>query len=370
MLCKKINLTNFRNIESAELEFSDGVNVLVGNNAEGKTNLLEAVYLFALGKSFRGAKETDMIKFGEDFAVASLDFTENSRSDVQNLTMRMSRTRHRTVELNRVKVTRLSDMIGKFRAVLFCPEHLSLIKEGPAMRRNYLDVAISQFRPVYLKSLQRYYNILDQRNKLIKNAEEDRRTLDATIGLWNEQLAYEAAVISSFRAKYINMVGETVSRCFFDMSGDFEKTEIIYVGSSKQPYEEYFDAETTRKKYLSLFESYLEREISAGTTLHGIHKDDIEININGKSARLFGSQGQQRSLALAMKLAEGDICFKETGDRPVLLLDDVLSELDEKRRAYLLSSVRDRQVIITTCEKTDFGDVKKIAVEGGKYKEI
>ena len=368
MLCKKISLKDFRNIESAEISFSDGVNVLLGNNAQGKTNLLEAIYFFALGKSFRGAKDAEMIRFGCERAEISMDFTEEGRTGLQNFEVRIEKNRRRQIEINHVRAERRSDMIGKFRAVLFCPEHLSLIKDGPSLRRNYLDIAISMFRPVYLKSLQRYYAVLDQRNRLIKEAKENRNLLDDTIDIWNEQLAEEAAFISDFREKYVKTVGESVSECFSDMTGEKEKTEMIYLGSSKQ--ENYSDRDETKKKYKELLSSSLEREIYAGTTLYGIHKDDIDIKINEKSARLFGSQGQQRSLALAMKLAEGEICLKETGDRPVLLLDDVLSELDKKRREYLLGSIKERQVIITTCEDADFGNSKKISVDGGRYEEI
>ncbi len=369
MICKYIKLKNYRNIEETEVFFEDGVNILIGDNAQGKTNLLEGIYTFALGKSFRGAKEADVIKFGENEALAEIGFKTAARSDIQTLYMRLMKGRRRNVSLNGVRIERLSEMIGSFRAVLFCPEHLSLIKEGPSMRRNYLDVAISQFRPVYLRALQRYHAILEQRNKLIKNAEEDRKTLDSTISLWSEQLAHEAAIISGFRCKYVKKVGEAVANYFADMTGMSEQVEMQYIGSSKQSEEEYRDTEAVEKRYFELLTNNIDREIGAGSTLWGIHKDDIEILLNGKSARMFGSQGQQRSLALAMKLSEGDICFSETGDRPVLLLDDVLSELDEKRRKFLLSNVKDRQVIITTCEKIDFGDSKKINVSGGIYSE-
>ncbi|MBE6538017.1 MAG: DNA replication/repair protein RecF [Ruminococcaceae bacterium] len=367
MVCNYIKVKNLRNIDEGEIFFDKGVNVLVGNNAQGKTNLLEGIYSFALGRSFRGAKEAEVIKFGENEARTEIGFTTAERKSMQTLSMRIAKGKRRHIELNGVKIDRMSEMIGNFRAVLFCPEHLSLIKEGPSFRRNFLDVAISQFRPVYLRSLQRYNAILEQRNKLLKNAEEDRETLDSTINLWSEQLAKEAALICSFRYKYIKKVGEAVRGYFSDMTGGKEDISIEYVSSSKESGETLLDVSAIEKKYYMLLCANVEREICAGATLYGIHKDDIEILINGKSARIFGSQGQQRSLALALKLAEGDICFSETGDRPVLLLDDVLSELDEKRRKYLLSSVNDRQVIITTCENIDFGGAKKIYVEEGKY---
>ncbi len=367
MICKYIDLKNYRNIEDERVFFSPGVNILVGNNAQGKTNILEGIYSFSLGKSFRGAKDADVIRFGESQASLLLSFNSNERNDDQSLFVRIKKGSKKHIEHNGMRLDKIGEMIGIFRAVLFCPEHLSLIKEGPSLRRNYLDVAISQFRPVYLKTLQRYNALLEHRNKLIKSAEEDRKNLDETIDLWSEQLSQSAAVIANFRAKYVKMVSERVSEYFEEMTGSSEKVEMRYVGSSKQEPEEYENIDLVKEKYFKLLRENVDKEIAAGATLYGIHKDDIEILINGKSARFFSSQGQQRSLALAMKLAEGDICYAETGEKPVLLLDDVLSELDKKRRSFLLSKVNDRQVIITTCENIDFGEARIINVEEGKY---
>lgn len=365
MICTNIKTLNFRNSLEADVNFTDGVNVLVGNNAQGKTNLLEAVYMFSLGKSFRAAKESDMVNFDMNEAKVSLTYRENSRSDLQNITMKIGKNRRRVIEINGLKIGKLSEMIGAFRAVLFCPEHLSLVKEGPSMRRSYLDVAISQFRPVYLRSLQRYYAILEQRNKLIKGAEEDRRLFDSTVDIWSAQLAHEAAIIASYREKYVKLVHNAVSDIIKDMSGERELVEISYSGSGK--LESYEDLHANEERFLKLLTENHDREIGAGATLWGIHKDDIDIKINSKEARKFASQGQQRSIALALKLAEGEICRQETGDFPVLLLDDVLSELDMVRRDFLLSSVSGRQVIMTTCEDIDLGNVNKITVENGKY---
>ena len=367
MFCNSIKVKNFRNIEDEEIFFDNGINILIGDNAQGKTNLIEAIYTFALGKSFKGVKEADLIRFGEDEARIELTFNTKERSEPQTLTLSLKKGRKRTCQLNGLKIEKLSEMIGIFRAVLFCPEHLALVKEGPAMRRNYLDVAVSQFRPVYLKALQRYYAILDQRNKLIKSAEENREAYDSTIDLWSAQLAHEAAQISYYRSIYVKKVGEAVKKYFYDMTGGREIVEMRYIGSAKQQEEDYLDIKRTEEKYMSLLTASKDREIYAGSTLYGIHKDDIDIFIGGKSARIFASQGQQRSLALAMKLAEASICLEETGETPVLLLDDVLSELDSGRINYLMSSVNDIQVIISTCEKADFDGVKKIFVEKGKY---
>ena len=371
MVCKQIAVSDFRNIERAEVAFSDGVNILIGENAQGKTNLLEAIFYASVGRSFRATHTNEMIRFGQAAADISLDYRDAKRE--QNLHVRLFRDRRRLVEKNGLKMDRMSDIVGSFRAVLFCPEHLSLIKEGPSERRGYLDVAISRMYPMYIHSLQRYAYFLKQRNTLIKNAQNDRTTFEATVELWSEKLAEEAAIISDMRLRYIRRAEKHISECFSDMTGGAERPTVSYMGSSGQDEEEYTDKKKVKDRYMELLMSSHEREIFVGSTLWGIHKDDIEIKINGKSARNFGSQGQQRSLALAMKLAEGEICLEKFGDHPVFLFDDVLSELDENRRDYLINRIKGKQVIMTTCETESMEKIdstKKIEVVSGKYREI
>ena len=372
MLCKRVELQNFRNAECEVIEFDSGINVLHGENAQGKTNLLEAIYFVSLGKSFRTTHETEIIRFGEEYASISLDYESEGRE--QNVTMRFSDNarQKKNVTHNGVKITKLSELVGSFRAVLFSPDHLQMIKDGPALRRNYLDVAISQIRPMYLHSLQKYNKILKNRNTLIKNAEEDRATFDATIDFWSAQLAHEAAIIARARAEYVSKSGEIITdfyRRMCDGSEIDEHPEFIYAGSAKQDGDLYFDVEATEKNFLRLLTDFHEREIAAGSTLYGIHRDDIIINLNDKNTRLYSSQGQQRSLALAMKLAEGEICKMYSGEYPVFLFDDVFSELDSGRRKNLLREITDRQVIITSCESDmDLAvPFKRIEVAKGKY---
>ena len=372
MLCKKIELYNFRNVEQQTVEFDNGINVLHGENAQGKTNLLEAIYYISLGKSFRTTHENEIIRFGEEYASISLDYESEER--VQNITMRFSDNvrQRKNVTHNGVKITKLSELVGSFRAVLFSPDHLQMIKEGPSLRRSYLDVAISQIRPMYLHSLQKYNKILKNRNSLIKNAEEDRATFDATIDFWSAQLAHEAAIIAKARAEYVAKSGEIIADFYSRMCAGTEideHPEFIYAGSAKQEPENYFDIEKTEASFLRLLNGFHEREIAAGATLYGIHKDDITINLNGKNTRLYSSQGQQRSLALAMKLAEGEICKMDCGEYPVFLFDDVFSELDSTRRKNLLREITDKQVIITSCESNmDFNvPYRNIEVAKGQY---
>lgn len=369
MFCRNIYVENFRNIESANVEFCRGTNVLIGENAQGKTNLLEAIYMTALGKSFRQGVDKDTIRFGEEFCFIKNGYTDDTRD--MEISMRIfSDRRSKRIEQNGIKIPKTSDMVGSFKVVLFCPEHLSIIKEGPALRRSFLDVAISQIRPLYIRSLQRYATILKERNALIKDAEENRSVFNSTIDLFSEQLAQEAAIITGYRVRYIEKLRRYVGDCFSDMTGERETPGLEYISSCKLSEEECFDAERCREAYRSLFMSHHDREIGAGSTLWGIHKDDMEIDLNGNRARIFASQGQQRSLSLALKLAEGEIIKDECGgDYPVFLFDDVLSELDRGRRQYLLSSIAGKQVILTCCESNIEAD-KLISVKNGRFEEI
>jgi len=367
MFCRNIYVENFRNIESADVDFCQGTNVLIGENAQGKTNLLEAIYMSALGKSFRQGTDKDTIRFGEEYCFLRNSYTDDMRD--MEISMRIfSDRRAKRVEQNKVRVARTSEMVGSFKVVLFCPEHLSIIKEGPALRRSFLDVAISQIRPLYMKSLQRYATILKERNALIKEAEENRSVFDSTADIFSEQLANEAAIITGYRVKYVEKLKKYVSKCFFEMTGERELPDIEYISSCKLPEEKCFSFDECNEAYRSLYFNHHDREIGAGSTLWGIHKDDIEISLNGNSARIFASQGQQRSLSLALKLAEGEIIKDECGgDYPVFLFDDVLSELDCGRRQYLLSNLRDKQVILTCCESNCIDADRLISVKNGKF---
>ena len=369
MICRNIHVENFRNIDEAYVEFTPGVNILLGNNAQGKTNLLEAIYVTSLGRSFRAQSDADMIKFGEEMALIENGYSDSLRN--MEISMRIFTGRkQKRIEHNRVKVSKMSEIVGAFKVVLFSPEHLSIVKAGPSERRSYLDVAISQIKPMYIKALQSYNQVLKERNSLIKSAEESRENFDATIDIWSEQLASLSAQITEYRINYLKLAKTYIEKCFFDMTGDIERPALTYVSSAGVDTEN-FDIDECRNKYRELYFTRHDREIGAGATLWGIHKDDIEIELNGKGARFYCSQGQQRSIALAMKLAEGEI-IKDYfgGDYPVFLLDDVFSELDSKRREYLTRNIIDKQVIVTCCERLDIEGANVYMVENGKYTRV
>ena len=239
MFCRNICVENFRNIESANVEFCPGTNVLIGENAQGKTNLLEAIYMTALGKSFRQGSDKDVIRFGQEYCSIKNGYTDDTRD--MEISMRIfSDRRAKRVEQNGLKVARTSDMVGSFKVVLFCPEHLSIIKEGPAIRRNFLDVAISQIRPLYMKSLQRYATILKERNALIKDSEENRSAFESTVDLFSEQLAQEAAIITVYRVRYVQKLKKHVAKCFSEMTGERELPELEYISSCDRIQPLYF----------------------------------------------------------------------------------------------------------------------------------
>ena len=353
MLCKRLSVRQFRNIERADVTFGQETNLIVGNNAQGKTNLLEAIALMAIGKSFRGAKEADLIRFGQNEAMVEMVYADSIRE--QSLLFSMEAGKRHRLEQNGVKLARASEMVGAFRVVLFCPEHLSLIKSGPELRRSFLDVALCQLRPVYMNALQRYNKILKERNRLIKMAresEEHRRSFFATVDVWSAQLAQAGAIVCRYRARYIERMRTAAATVFHEMTGGAEQPDFLYRGSLGEGAEPYV-ADSCESELYRKLTAHPQRELDAGSTLYGPHRDDIEILLNGHAARTFASQGQQRSLALAMKLSEGEICREDMGEYPVFLFDDVLSELDSVRREYLISRIRDKQVIMTTCENTN-----------------
>ena len=352
MYCKKIKYQNYRNIESAEVSLHDGVNVFIGNNAQGKTNAIEAVYYFARGKSFRGAKDRELIRLGAECARVELNFRDNARERCHEFIL--SDTEKRICKKEGVIIRRMSEFIGSFRAVLFSPEHLSIVKDGPSERRNFADVAISQLYPAYVAALSKYQKILLQRNSVLK--EPYSPVFSDTLAVLSEQLAAEAAVISKYRDEYIRKLDVKVRNLILDMTSERERVELRYTEPK------------SREEYVNAFTQNVDKEIRAGTTLYGPHKDDIAVTLNGGEARIFASQGQQRSIALAMKLGEGEISRDETGEYPVFLLDDILSELDESRKAYVIRGLSGRQVLITTCEVIPEG-AKVFGVENGRYFE-
>lgn len=368
MKCKEIEFTSFRNIESEKIEFKDGINVIYGENAQGKTNILEGIYLFARGKSFRAFKDKELINFNSNVGYARMVY-ESKKCEME-LGVEIPKSSQKKFYRNKNKVGKTSEIIGEFRAVLFCPSHLGIIKDSPSVRRKFLDIAISQLRPLYIRMLAKYNAVLENRNAILKMSDEERKAYEGILEVYSEELATLSTDIANMRIDYVKKLDFWVKRYFEEMTDGKELPSITYETNADEA--DFDSRESLKKKYSDLLKNNIEREIKYGATLYGIHKDDLKIELNGKDARFYSSQGQQRSLALAMKLSEGEISKETSGEYPVFLLDDVLSELDEKRRKYIMSNIKKRQVIITTCESTAFNevdDVNFVYINNGKLCE-
>lgn len=369
MICKSIEFSNFRNIENEKIEFEKGINVIHGENAQGKTNILEGIYIFARGKSFRAFKDRELIRFGSD--VSSLRLSYEKKDGENELGVEIPKNSTKKFYKNKIKADKTSDIIGEFRAVLFCPSHLGIIKDAPSVRRRFLDVAISQLRPIYIKMLAKYNSVMEQRNSILKLEPEKRKQYESMLEVYSDELSSLCADIAGMRIDYIKKLDYWMGVFFEEMMKGKETPKITYETNARE--NDFDSRESLKNKYYRLLCDNLEREYKNGATLYGIHKDDLKIELNGRDARFYSSQGQSRSLALAMKMAEGEISREYTGEYPVFLFDDVLSELDENRRAFILSKIEKRQVIITSCEPIDFKELENtsfIEIKDGKKQAV
>ena len=363
MIIKSFTAKDFRNIENETIEFSRSVNLLSGNNAEGKTNAIEGIYLFARGRSFRGESDKELIKFGSDGFYISIKYEDRFGDGELEYSVFGRETRRKK---NGNKLRSQRELLGSFRAVLFSPDDLLLVKGSPDMRRSFLNIAIGQIRDIYIKSYSNYKKALENRSRILKTCQKGGYFDEYEIISWSEYMAEYAANIYLYRKEYIKKLEKYSKIIMCDISGGKEDIDFEYISDIENDTD---DIGLIKEEYKRIFTENLEKEKIIGTTLYGPQRDDLEIKINGKSARSYASQGQQRSIVLSIKLAEGEVSREETGEYPVFLLDDVLSELDEGRRGFLLSGLSNRQIIMTSCE-CDTDKIKPeriITVSGGKY---
>ena len=345
MRIDRLHLRGFRNYGEAGVEFDPGINVITGQNAQGKTNLLEAVYLLAGGRSFRTRFDRELIGFDRDFAEIGADVFAAERA--QRIDIRLSRGKKKQIEINRVRSS--SAELGEcIRAVLFCPDDLNLIRDGAAARRRLMDMAISQLRPGYARLLSDYTKLYENKMRILRDYRDDPVMLD-TFDEFSDAMARVGAQMIRYRAAFARRLTEASAPIHREFSGADEVLDIAYttVSTVTDP------TASEQAIYLEIAEhqrTHKAAELASGSCLTGIHKDDLEIVINGRSARAFASQGQTRTAALSLKLAEREIFLEETGEYPVLLLDDVLSELDARRQAFVLNRIGGGQTLITCCE--------------------
>lgn len=355
MRISRLHLEQFRNIESLSVFPCETVNIIYGDNAQGKTNLLEAIWLLSGAKSFRGAKDADLIRFGESRALIESDFFCSGRQQTSKIQLEGKKT----AWLNDIRQDSITAFAGIFTTVVFSPSHLGLVKDGPAGRRKFLDTSICQITPRYIGMIGQYQRILLQRNTLLKDISYASALLD-TLDIWDEKLSALGGVIIRMRMEYTRRLQKEAEDIYKGISMERESFSLDY-----RPFElPVQEGQTQREISSLLLEKMMQNrseDLRSGSTGIGPHRDDLEISINGRSVRSFGSQGQQRSSVLALKLAESRCIGDILGERPVILLDDVMSELDQNRREYLLNHLTGSQIFITCCDKRYFS-----RLEGGR----
>jgi len=363
----ELRFENFRNLKNNKIFPSDRVNVIYGENAQGKTNLLEALWLFCGGHSFRGSKESEMIAFDKSYFRLGLTFESNEREQTADIAFGRDR---KQIWINGVERNSSSYLTEVFSAVVFSPEHLTLIKRGPNIRRRFLDAAICQHRIRYASLLSKYQQVMNQRNALLKDIYKHKELKD-TLSIWDDSLAAAGAQILRERYDYLMKLKEPARVFHKGISGDREELTIRYISTEKTAEDD--SIEILRDKLLKAFKDSRHEDYSTGYTSVGPHRDDLDIQINGISARKFGSQGQQRSAVLSMKLSESELLYEKNGERPIILLDDVLSELDNARQDFLLNKTDGYQVFVTCCEKSNKEQLKNgkiFYLENGTVSEI
>lgn len=345
-----------------ELELCENANIIYGDNGQGKTNFVEAIWLFTGAKSFRGAKDSQMVRFNEARAVLELDFFASGRE--QNAVIHIEN--HRSAMLNEIPLKSATELAGHFCAVVFSPSHLSLIKNGPQEKRRFIDTSICQIKPKYIYVLNQYSRILDQRNKLLKDIAYQAGLID-TLDIWDAKLASFSAVVAKTRASFLEKLKPFALETYAGISREKERLDFSYASSIACDLNE--DIPTIEQQMFTFLQQHRADDLRSRSTNYGPHRDDINITLKGANARAFGSQGQQRSCVLALKMAESELIRQTTGEYPVILLDDVMSELDMSRRDYLLNHLKDRQLIITCCDKAYFKTLGKgsgIKIQDGR----
>lgn len=354
MRATKIRLQNFRNYARAELLPDARMTVLTGQNAQGKTNVLEALHLCCLGRSHRTSHDRELIRWGEGAAHVAVEVKHLDGTHDVSITLSREERRRKTVRVGGTQVARIGELMGHVNGVLFAPEDLSIVKEGPSERRHFIDMELSQLRPAYFYALQRYVRALNQRNNLLREMQR-RPALKSTLDAWDEQLALAGAEVVCHRRDYIEKLKRAASESHSAIAGGAEALEVSYVTQVKE--EEHVDEALMKRLFTAR-----EEDIRRATTTVGPHRDDLRLTVSGKDVRVFGSQGQQRTVVLSLKLAELAVVEEERGETPILMLDDVMSELDPHRRQQLIERIGRVQTIVTCTDLSDLAGAEKGAI--------
>ena len=352
MWIKKIKIKNFRNYESEEINLDKNINIFYGQNAQGKTNIIESIFLCSLGKSFRAKKDKEMIKLNEQNAIVEVEYEKSDRDGK----IKIEIGNKKNIYLNGIKIKKLSELLGNLNIVIFTPDDINILKGGPQNRRRFLDIMISQLRPNYMHILNLYIKTMEQRNIYLRQIKEEHKD-ENLLDIWDEKLSEYAIKIYEYRKEFIKKIIKKLDIIHKNITNNAEQIELDYITECD-----------SKEKYLKLLKERRKLDIIKGFTTKGVHRDDFMIYINKKDIRIFGSQGQNRTAMLSLKLAELQVIYDEIGEYPILLLDDFMSELDKTRRKNFLKNIEGTQVIITGTEKLDIEnlDYLEYNVSNGK----
>ena len=332
MYIDNLKIQNFRNYKFQEVNFENKINIFYGDNAQGKTNILESIFISSLGKSFRTNKDKELIKMGENFLKIQTHFQKKDRDGE----IKVEISDKKNVYLNDVKLKKLSEVLGNIILVIFTPDDINLLKSGPASRRKFLDMMIGQLRPAYVLNLNSYLKTLEQRNNFLKQKMKN----DAMLDIWDEKLAEYGEKIYTYRKQFIELIKNKITSIHAEITA--EKIDIKYFSDCK-----------SKEDFLQELKKNRVNDYYRGYTTKGVHRDDFTIYINNEPVNIYGSQGQNRTAILSLKLAELNVIYDDLGEYPILLLDDFMSELDEKRISNFLNNIEDIQVIITCTKNID-----------------
>ena len=345
MYIQNLKLKNFRNYKTLNINFSKNINIFLGNNAQGKTNILESIYISAIGKSFRAKKESELINLNCDDAYIEVNCKkENIEKKIKII---FNKKNKKIVYVNGIKLNKLSELIGTLNIVLFSPDNIDILKGGPANRRRFLNIIISQIKPIYIYYINSYNAILEQRNNYLRQIKSENKKEDM-LEIWDLKLAEYAYKVYKYRYEMIKKISQKIPSIHSKLTNNTEKISIKYI-SDCENYENYLNELKINRK----------NDIMKGYTTKGIHKDDFSIKINDKEVNIYGSQGQNRTAILSLKLAELEIINDENGEYPILLLDDFMSELDSTRRINFFESIKNAQVFITGTDILEIKDLSK-----------
>lgn len=355
MHIQSLKLNNFRNYESLKIEFSKNFNIIYGDNGQGKTNILEAIFLCSSGRSHRTSKDIELLKINENgYFIEVLFRKEDMDASIEVL---FRKDEKKKIKINQIPIKKIGNLMGNLNTVIFSPEDLLIIKEGPSERRRFIDITISQIKPTYFYDLQQYMKILYQRNALLKEIQKKRSLID-TLDIWNNNLVVTGSRIIKVRDDFIKRLNKYIEINHSKLTNGKERLMLKYAPFIKVG--ENLNITDIENIFRKTLEQSVNKELFKATTLTGPQRDDYEIFLNDDNLKQFGSQGQQRTAVLAIKLSEVDLMKQETGEYPIILLDDVMSELDKSRQRYLIENLKNIQTFITSTDIDYINEIESI----------